>query len=806
LNRIGKYFLKGIAALAVFLLLIWVLFWAYVTVNKKDIISRVKEQLQKQVEGQILIGDLSPDFTNTFPFFSIRFKGLELRDPSWDTHRKSFLKAEKLYVRLDTWELLSLKIKAKRLTFENGTIYLYVDEQGRKNLVRPPKEERKGKKGGDLPDIYFRNVRTVYEDKSRNKLDDIFFRKLKCSISSGVPRNFSLIIDGTVHELAFNITQGTYLREKKLTGNFVLQLSDSLLSAKNIALKIDKQPVRLDANFYFTSQPHFSVVVIAKNIDLRKTPGLLQERTEKKILKLGLNGALDIKANITGPMIYKQQPLVEVFFDLKKGDIKSPAGDFTNCSFEGRFINEVDNNKPRSDPNSAVEFKNFKGSWEKIPLWSNKITIVNLIQPFLACDVHSNFDLHDLNSLTGSNTIHFTKGRGRMDLFYKSSLVETDSISPYASGDIHIAGAEIKYIPRNLSLTNCNGTIQFKGEDVVIDKLKGNAGKSFLIMNGSVSNLLTLLNKSPEKLILAWNIYTPELDLNDFLDYIGKRRTINSVDASTQKKLFRIADKVDRMLKDGTAELSIRADKFIYKDLKATGLNASVSLLENQVRANNVSMSHAGGILAFNGTLIDAPAANLLSIRSNLQNVNIPELFASFKDFGQDAITPQNMKGVISATISLNAALTDHAVILPGSLNSVIDFTINNGELIHFDPLVKISETAFKKRDFSDVKFAELKNKLQVNGSAVHFNTMEIRSNVLALFVEGIYDTKKGTDMSIRIPVGTIFHKADDGDKPLENKGTAGPSIHLHAKTGADGKLNIGWDPLHKAAHEFRTN
>jgi hypothetical protein len=67
------------------------------------------------------------------------------------------------------------------------------------------------------------------------------------------------------------------------------------------------------------------------------------------------------------------------------------------------------------------------------------------------------------------------------------------------------------------------------------------------------------------------------------------------------------------------------------------------------------------------------------------------------------------------------------------------------------------------------------------------------------LFVEGLYDTKKGTDMSIQVPVSNL---SKEENEDLENTGRAGVNVRLRAKTGEDGKLNISFDPFNKASKE----
>ena len=77
---------------------------------------------------------------------------------------------------------------------------------------------------------------------------------------------------------------------------------------------------------------------------------------------------------------------------------------------------------------------------------------------------------------------------------------------------------------------------------------------------------------------------------------------------------------------------------------------------------------------------------------------------------------------------------------------------------------------------------------------------MEIQSTVLTMFIEGTYDMKTGPDMSILVPLSNLKKRGSDFE--LVNKGTdskKGPSVHLRASYGDDGKVKISWDPFKKA-------
>ncbi len=73
-------------------------------------------------------------------------------------------------------------------------------------------------------------------------------------------------------------------------------------------------------------------------------------------------------------------------------------------------------------------------------------------------------------------------------------------------------------------------------------------------------------------------------------------------------------------------------------------------------------------------------------------------------------------------------------------------------------------------------------------------------SSVFTMFVEGVYDTKRGTDMRIQIPLSNL--KKPDQDAVLKNRGKMGAMVRLWAKTGNDGQLKVSWDPFNKAGQE----
>ena len=794
MKKTYRIILRITAVGVIILICAWLFLWGYITYNKETILEKVKAGINRQIEGKIEIENLSTNFFYNFPNISIRLYNVSIKDSLWNIHHHDFLKAENIYARLQFFSLFSGKPAVGKVTVENAVIYYYTDTAGNANLVKA-NETAEENKGGNIPSLLFKNTRIIFDYPGRNKFHDIELKKMECDIvSTDSGQLFKININAFVHGLGFNTTKGSYLKEKLLSGDFNLQFTKSKnILFNNIKLYIDKQSFLFTGKFS-TTEKNFSLAIKTQKIDFKKAISLLTQTTQQKFTAFNILQPVDINAELTGPTLYKTIPLTAIYFTVKDADIETPAGQFNKSSFAGDFTNEIDPGKPRLDDNSQLSIKDFSANWENILLTANKIEISNLLQPFLTCDLHSNFKLVALNDLTGSNTMRFIKGNGEMNINYKGSLTDNDTLATVMHGNILLKDAAINYLPRNITLDKLQGNFVFKNKDVFIEQLKAQAGSTALNMNGAVKNLTELIYTYPEKLVLEWNVATPNLDLDDFINFLGKKSKRTEKKLPGKNKLIRMANKIDDMLEYGTANLNVQAARLNYKKFTATNFNTSVSLLQNQIILNNARLNHAGGAMSFNGSLTDNGTANAVKMQSVITNTDIPALFKSFNNFGQDAITGENMKGQLSGAVDLTANISDKGIISSNSLASIVKFSVINGELNNFEPLQKVAASLFKKRDFSNVRFAELNNTLTVNGSAISFDKMEIRSNVFTMFVGGVYDTKKGTDMNIELPLSNLKKIADDEE--VIKKGKTGAKIRVRAKTGDDGKLKVSWNPF----------
>ena len=803
-----RYSFKILCWILALLLLLWISVWSYITLNKASIIKKVTSKVNDRVNGQVTIGDLDASFFRTFPFPSVQLSDVRIRDSMYSEHKHEFLIAKKLFVRIELKSLFTNNPEVGKVIVEKGSIYLFTDTAGRNNLYilksKNASEAELKQSTPTYPDFTLKDMKVVFESQERNKFHYLDIKKLKAVVDNKKEYSFiSMNTELLVHSLAFNTAKGSFVQNHSLKGKFELKINSGTkeIFVNSSNLKINNHPFSITAKFDPKSvMPEFNFFIETKQINYKVASAMVTPVIKQKLDSFNIERPFDLNVKVEGLMKQRNKSKVTAIMQVINNTVTSPIGTFNNCSFTGVFSNELNKNLPRTDDNSGLSFTKFTGTWESLPLKAGIIEITNLKDPFLTCDLKSEFPLTAVNDLTGSATMKFTQGSGKMDVLYKGPIGKNDSARKDASifGNVSFEKAIIKYTPRNLSLTNCSGTLEFKDKDVLIHRLKASVGSSDLLMNGSVKNLVSLIDKNPELLVLDWNIFSPKINLSDFKPFLAKRAAVTvQTPASVKKGLLKTANQIDKMLKDGNVHLSLKAKEMFYKKFTADNVAADVVLMESKIILNNVSLNHAKGNVALSGSLREAGEFNNMLLQVNIIDVDIPKIFHSFDNFGQDAITDKNMRGTLSANVSIAGALTDKAEFSKEGLSGIIDFSVKNGELINFEPIQKISKSAFKNRNFSDIRFAELKNIIEVNGSAFKINHMEIRSTAFSLFVEGIYDAKKGTDMSIQVPLSNL--KKRDADYEPVNKGRSGASIRLRAKTGEDGKLKISWDPFKKS-------
>jgi hypothetical protein len=804
-KRFLKYVIKGFLILIGLVMISYIVLVVYVSTHKKMIIKQVTEEVGKKINGNATIGDIELSFFRTFPKVSLLLNKVVITDSLFSQHHHHpFFEGKEIFAQLSIAKLIKKEFAIDGLKIVNANIYLFTDTTGYTNEYlfkfkkNPPATEDKTNEGDELKYINLKNVNVIRDNKKQQKLYNILVNKLNIQLND--KDSFLLISSKTdllIHDLSFNLAKGSFLKEKKFEGNFDLRLhkSSEQLIADSIDVKIAGHPFNLSGAFDLQgTDPQFNLRIHTKDILYDFAKSLLTKKTADALSMVGLNKKLNADASIIGPL-KGADPLIVVRWDIKNSKLTTPFFDFSNASFSGFFTNEIDKNLPRKDTNSKIQINNFSANWNGFPVTSDHIEILNLYKPLLAADLKSNFPLTTLNDIMGSNSIKLTGGNGSANLTYKGPIVRNNNTNSFVNGVITFSDGTILYAPRDIEMKNANGKLIFKNSDVLVDNFHCMVLDNKIIMNGHANNLLTLINTEPNKVSIDWNIYSPSLNLSSFM-YLLK--PAKKVKRNNHKKaqLEKSSEKIDAILDQGSLHVNLKTDKLQYKKFVANHVTAEISLFPESYIIHHVSMQHGGGSLDLSGSLVNRNSNyHQVTFTSSVKNVDVNKIFSAFNNFGQNGIEAKNLEGKLTAKANGTFGLNNDGKAYPGSIASTIDFSLKDGALIHYEPIKKLQNVFFKNRDFENIRFAELKDKLEIANEEIRINRMEIASTVFTLYVEGVYSTKGNTDLSVQIPLSNLKKRGDDYDP--KNSGVTrktGASLFLRGRPGPDGTIQFKAD------------
>ncbi len=803
-----KISLKVLASFFLLIIILWLGATYYINHNNKAILGTILNQLNSNVNGKIEVGSMETTLLKGFPGVSVSLKKVQLRDSLWAQHKHDLLNADDIDVSLNVFSLIAGNIKINKIGINNATIYIYTDTAGYTNTSMfksktPIKEKSpKEKPAFQIKKVDFNKVNLIVDNQRRFKLFNFQIAEVNGKIDypdSGW--NGSLKLKTMVKSFAFNTRKGSFIKNKTLEGTLIAHYNN-----EHKTVTIDPEKLIIGGDEFFIgakidlakNESAFAIDIRADQILYKNISLLLSPNISSKLLKfaiekpIGVVGHIIDDGNKTG-----KDPLINVRMNVKDNNVTIPSGQLNNCTFTGTFTNKDTVGHPIGDENSAIKFYGLTGDYYNAPIKVDTFTVSNLARPIATGFITSQFPLEKLNSSIGGETFNFKNGTADVRLYCKADIDNFTFTKPTLTGFVAIKGANITYLPRNLTLVNSSLTLNFNQKDLNITGSRFQLGKSVLNMSCSIQNFLNFYYTDPEKILVKLNMSSPQLNLGEFMSFLGQRRTVKKKTTS-KNAVKEVSDQLSTVLEESKVQIQLNVNKAIYNQFVANNLNADISMLGDGIYFNKINISHAGGHLSLNGNIKQLGAINKFTINSVISKVNVKEFFNAFENFGQSSITNQNLKGYLSAKVNAAGSITDKGNIVKRAMFGKVIFNLNNAALINFEPLRKVQKLAFANRDFSNIVIDNLDGIFTLSGDKVYISPMQVNTSVLNFNMQGVYGLGLGTDIAMDIPLRNP--KKDEGITDKEEKKLArmkGIVLHLKAIDDGTGGIKVRWNKDH---------
>ncbi len=769
LSKTTQIILSLIGALAV--LVGGLLTWAYQ--YRDDAFQYILKEANQNMNGRLTARDFGfTPFANGVGF-SFSLFDVHLQDTAYANHRTELLFIQQLTIQVDVKSLFKKEFQIKSVCLKEGKINILVDKEGYSNLsvFRPRDSLSVAKKTdpaslnkviGNLKDVCFKNVSFSLENIRKDQ-----HIALKAEdLTNYVNRRdtlWELELKGKVYfdEMAFNKKRGAFLSHKptKLDMNMTFSSQTSFLRIFPSKVKVYNDTFEMKGSFDFAPQGHARLEIKTDTIHATRALAIIPKRLADTISRFNILPVLTATVRLDAPLFERENPTVSIDFQTKTFNYESPMGAILNVVATAHFTNQANPALPASDQNSRLIAKHVTGLLYGNIHLNTFFTVTDFETPFLSMEGNFKADLPQLNSLFDEHYFKLNTGKALISYCYTGKMnpifnEKSNELNGKLDGNAKVENAAFTYFPQRMNFTRMYSSIRFNEKTVDLSYLHFNHRRNKIRISGKVTGLLPYAFNSSDKVNGYIALFTPDLGLDWIRDY---NRTLSR----KNNKLFtKLIAKIASQL---TLKVVVMAKKVHYRKFEATNVKGRIYFSEKSVKCENVKMNAFGGDFQVTGGIedFDRPVHRLYA-RGNVNHADVQKVFYAFENFGQTTISDRNLSGKISTDFTYSSQLTTSFKFVPASMRGRLSFELSKGELNHFEPIQRIQRIFFRKRDFENVRFENIKNQFVLQGQELNMEQMKVESSVLTFFVGGTYSFRDKTDLLVQVPLSNLKRSTTD--------------------------------------------
>ena len=735
----------------------------------------IKAEINKQIDTQIEVEEIEFSVIERFPFASLRFKNVVIKDAIKKGVKGNFLEASDVYLKFSIFNLFRSNYKITKVEVVDAylKIIVYDDESDNYHIFKAKSEESTESFTFNLEKVYFNNVKTLYSNFASDQ-EYLFVAESAYSKGKFSSENYALAINGDFF-IDYIKSEDYNIIKKK---NAKIDLQMRVEASKNL-YKINKGNLKLsqlsfDINGEIISKKESTFLdleINGKNFDLQSLISELPEREQEYLKKYKSRGDFFFAMTINGDFGGSKKPLVVANFGLNSGEISNSNSSITlkELSFQAEYSNGVN----RKYSSSYFKVNNLNGQLKSGSI-SGDLVLNNFSQPELEIASSAKLELSELLEFMNIDTITSLVGHLELNANFKSvvnlgeKFTAKDFVNSKTSGKIILknAGFTIKNDP--LTYHELNGSFEFNNNDIIVKEMYGKISNSDFELKGYFRNVLPYLFLPDERLQLNAELKSGFLDLNEIL-------SDNNTESDTTYN-FQFSDRLD-------AKISFNVDKLSFRRFEANVLTGNFRLKNKQMIINKLSFKSMDGKIGTKG-LIDGTQENklLFSCDGIISYVDIEKLFYQFENFGQSDLTHANLSGRLDADVQFAGIWSSSLIADLNSIYSSANITVKNGELKDYKTLDGLSKF-IKVEDLSHIKFAILKNQIEIKNQIIKIPMMEINSSAINIVASGSHSFNNDIDYHLQLLLSDLLtkkakkHNSDFGE--IEDDGLGRTKVFI---------------------------
>jgi uncharacterized protein involved in outer membrane biogenesis len=292
--------------------------------QQQRLVSLAIKELNKKLQGELVIGGSNISAFENFPYVSIRLNNVQFYDAKQKTG-KPIYEAERMFIGFSLPDILKQNYRVKIIGLKNGHLDLVKDNSGKLNIVEAIRQRQDTIAAAtasstkeldlDLKKIVFKNMQVSYLDQQDNHRYIARIERIQSSFRSDSTK---ILVDLNGKMLIDFLRPGdtSLFRNERLEGTFQFTYDKQ---ARYCRLPIGKVKLQ-DALFNVTGTAdlqHDNMVDIrisGVNPDFKQLLSFAPDNVKKELGHFKYNGRLSFNGNVKGKLKDGQLPLIELSF------------------------------------------------------------------------------------------------------------------------------------------------------------------------------------------------------------------------------------------------------------------------------------------------------------------------------------------------------------------------------------------------------------------------------------------------------------------------------------------------------------
>ena len=401
-----------------------------------------------------------------------------------------------------------------------------------------------------------------------------------------------------------------------------------------------------------------------------------------------------------------------------------------------------------------------------------------------------------INQLFAAEDFFFGNGRFRIDLGMDGTPADLNELIQTADLSLEVDSSVVEYRPAGVFVPVRKFSVHSADERVEYDlQLLSDATRKSVALKGTLDRLTAFLYPEPGKTFrMEADATAQSLRWSDIQGFIQSGDSVETQTTAYDPQIMLSA--TGGIFSAFRPDLRLRVDTFwADEEMVLTGLRSGLHLEDSTRLVLETSGFRLGdGGVAFSAEYdIDRKLRSPFSVKWDTDSLALGEVLEVLKALDVDLPEQQ---GHLAGTLSMDGDVVSklnekRQRIMLDSTSGDLILELTGLELSGWPALRKIGRKAMMRKRFEALYFAPLKLRMKLDNGKVWLPRTEIQSSALQVFVQGDFDTVKGPDLLIAIPLRNIGRGVLDAPPAKTGFAKAGMKVYLVMERNKKGEQKI---------------